>query len=74
MSDHVSYSWYMMLFFNSEFHCGTKLTVHKIYISKLFLWNNRSSVTVEQSPQRHCGKIATVSLCNSDNNVIVKQS
>ena len=42
----MSHSWYMLLSFNSEFHCGTKLTVHKIYISKPFLWNNRNSVTI----------------------------
>ena len=36
----MSYSWYILLFFNSEFQCGTKLIVHKIYISKLLLWNN----------------------------------
>ena len=43
---YVSYSWYMLLFSNSEFYCGTKLSVHKIYISKLLLWNNRNSVTI----------------------------
>ena len=42
----MSYSWYILLFFNSEFHCGTKLTVHAIYISKLLLWSNRNSVTI----------------------------
>ena len=36
----------MLLFFNSEFHCGTKLTVHEIDISMLLLWNNRNSVTI----------------------------
>ena len=44
--DHVSYSWNMLLFFYSEFNCETKLAVHKIYISKLFLWNNHNSVTI----------------------------
>ena len=43
----MSYSWYMLLFFNSEFHCGTKLTVHKIYISKLILWSNCNSATID---------------------------
>ena len=43
----MSYSWYMLLFFNSEFHCGTKLTVHKIYISKLLLWSNCNSATID---------------------------
>ena len=41
--DHLSYYWYVLLFFNSEFDCGKNLTVHKIYISKLLLWNNRNS-------------------------------
>ena len=36
----------MLLLFNSEFHCGAKLTVHKIYISKFLLWNNGNSVTI----------------------------
>ena len=34
---------YVLLFFNSEFDCGKNLTVHKIYISKLLLCNNRNS-------------------------------
>ena len=41
--DHLSYHWYVLLFFNSEFDCGKNLTVHKIYISKLLLCNNRNS-------------------------------
>ena len=40
--DHLSYYWYVLLFFYSEFDCGKNLTVHKIYISKLLLWNNRT--------------------------------
>ena len=36
----------MLLFLDSEFHCGTKLTIHKIFISKLLQGNNRNSVTV----------------------------
>ena len=77
--DHVLYSCYMLLFFNSDFHCGTKLTVHKIYVSKLLLWNNRNSslwnnrnsATVEQWQQCHCGTIVTVSLWNNRNSAPV---
>ena len=40
----------MLLFFNSEFHVGTKLTVHEAYISKLLLWNTRNSVIIYLVP------------------------
>ena len=51
--DHVAYSCYMLLFFNSKFHCGIMLTVHKNYLKILTvvtvpLWNNRNGVTVER--------------------------
>ena len=43
--DHVSYvTWYRLLFFNRKFHCGKKLAVHNIYVSRLLLWNNRNCV------------------------------
>ena len=39
------YCWYMLLLLNSEFHCQTKLTIPKSYVSKFLLWINLNSVT-----------------------------
>ena len=59
---YVPYSRYMLLFFNSEFHCGTKLTVHKIYFSKSYCGTR---VTVEQSQQYHCRAIVSLTMKQS---------
>ena len=38
------------------------------------LWNNRNSLTVEQSEEGHCGTFGAVSLCNNRNSATVEQS
>ena len=38
------------------------------------MWNNRNSVTVEQSEQSHRGTVAEVSLWNSRSRVTMEQS
>ena len=70
--DHLSHSWYRLLFFNSKFYCGAKLTVYKIYISNLLLWSNRNSVietvTWRCSWKRYCYKFHKIhkkNLCQS---------
>ena len=35
-----------MFLLNSEIHCGLKLTIHNIYISKILLWSNLIGVAI----------------------------